>query len=29
MKRHPVPLRIVPYIFAMALGASTLTTAFV
>ena len=29
MNRHPVPLRIVPYIFAMALGASTLTNVFV
>ena len=29
MNRHPVPLKIVPYIFMLALGTSTLTTAII
>ena len=29
MNRHPVPLRVVPYIFAMALASSTLTSVLV
>ena len=28
MNRHPVPLKVVPYIFAMALASSTITSIF-
>ena len=28
MNRHPVPLKVVPYIFAMALASSTFTSVF-
>jgi|AACY02.3.fsa_nt_gi hypothetical protein len=28
MKRHPVPFKVVPYIFMLALGTSTFTSVF-